>query len=192
MTIPHTEIILSCGDKLYGGNQSLLPKKYRKSACGMIAACDILLRKNTPVNENDYFSFVISAAENHFYKHSRNLFGIPPRKIIKYLENSMENVKFRFINHIFLNKTKLIAEIMKSLSRDIPVIVRIGENGKKLPFSINYANHTAQGRMRWHYISVTGIEKDKIIFSSWGGKGEMHINDLIRFFGFTGGIITPE
>ncbi len=45
--------------------------------------------------------------------------------------------------------------------------------------------------MRWHYITVTGIEKDKLIFSSWGGKGEMNADDLIRFFGFTGGIIVP-
>ncbi len=189
MKIPHTTIITKNGSTLYGGNQALLPKKYHKTACGMIAACDVALCRN--ISESDYIQYVENAAGSHFYKHSRNIFGIPPRKIIKYLKNNIENVKFRFINHILLNKERLISEIEKSLSRNIPVIVRIGENRKRLPYRISFGKRIASGKMRWHYITVTGIEKDKLFFSSWGGEGEMRTDDLIRFFGFTGGIIVP-
>ena len=47
-------------------------------------------------------------------------------------------------------------------------------------------------KMRWHYITVTGIEGDKLIFCSWGSKGEMLCSDLYRYSGITGGVITAK
>lgn len=199
MELEHTKILLKNGIITFGGNQSRLNDKIRKTACGMIAVCDMLLRlrneKNMPVPVDEYISFVMDMADNYFYKYSRNPFGIPVGKILEALNNGQNKCRFRFISRLRLNKEKIRMLIENSLLRNIPVIVRIGENRRKLPYRIAFpegGNITRDGRMRWHYITVVGIEKDHLIFYSWGGRGEMKISDLYERFGFTGGFIIAE
>lgn len=199
MELEHTKILIKNGIITYGGNQSRLNDKIRKTACGMIAACDMLLRfkdeKCMPVPVDEYVSFVTDMAENYFYKHSRNLLGVSIRKILKALNNAQSNCRFRFISRLRLNTEKIKNLIENSLSLNIPVIVRIGENGRRLHYKITFpesGNISREGRMRWHYITVVGIEKDSLVFYSWGGRGEMKISDLYKHFGFTGGIIIAE
>lgn len=199
MELEHTKILIKNGIITYGGNQSWLNDKIRKTACGMIAACDMLLRfrdeKCTPVSVDEYVSFVTDIAENYFYNHSKNLTGVPVRKILKALNNAQSNCRFRFISRLRMNKEQLTEKISSFLSANLPVIVRIGENGKKLPYKIIFpesGNISREGRMRWHYITAVGIEKDTLVFYSWGGRGEMKISDLHKYFGLTGGIIIAE
>ncbi len=165
----------------------------------MIAACDMILRFEdkscTPVPFDKYRDFVNHMTKSHFYKHSRNPLGVPVCKVLKALNKAQTHRRFRFISRVFLNPERLAAVVTKSLENDTPVIVRIGANRRKLPYKIAFpvsGNKEREDRMTWHYITVTGIENDTLIFYSWGGKGTMKISDLCRFFGFTGGIITTE
>lgn len=197
--IEHTKVIVENGIITYGGNQSRFGDEVRKTACGMIAACDMLLRFRdkgcTPLPFDEYRNFVSNMTENHFYKHSRNSLGVPVYKILNALNKGQAERRFRFISRVFLSAESLTAIITKSLESNMPVIVRIGANRKKLPYKIAFpvsGNTEREERMTWHYITATGIEKNNLIFYSWGGKGTMKISDLCRFFGFTGGIITAE
>lgn len=182
---------------MYGGNQSLFGEKVRKSGCGMIAACDMLLylngRSHTPVRFAEYSRFVEKFRDETAYKGHSNLLGIPQRRLVKILNANTENYIFSFKSRFFLNRKKLTEIISASLESGLPVIVRIGANIKKLPYKIMYpasGKKLSCGKMRWHYITVTGLsENGELTFSSWGGKGTLLLNDLCRHFGFTGGII---
>lgn len=169
----------------------MFSKRVRKSGCGMIAALDLSLflsEKNVfPMPINEYKNYV-ALTENYFYKHSPNLFGISPRKITRYLKGD-----FSFISKNKLSKNRLTELVQKSLSGNTPVIIRVGENFKRLPYKITFPiGNCYSGKMRWHYITAVGLNGDKLIFYSWGGKGEMNVAELYRHFGFTGGIIIPK
>lgn len=165
----------------------------------MIAACDMILRfrdkKCTPVPFEKYSAFVWEMSDKYFYKRLGNPLGVPVYKIMRALNTEISDQRFRFISCAFLSRKRLEEIIENALSRDIPVIVRIGANGKKLPYKIYFpttGNVVRENKMSWHYITVTGIENDILTFYSWGGKGKIHLSDLRRFFGFTGGAIIPK
>lgn len=192
-------IITKNGALSYGGNQGWLEEKYRPSACGMIAACDLLLtlkkRNSSPIPIDVYKSFVINAAENFFYKNRRNMLGIPPRRILKYLNDNIKEYRFRFISDMTTYKKTTAELIDKSLSGGIPVIIRIGENGRRLPYKISFPtrnNDIVAGKMRWHYITVVGLKNGVLYFNSWGGRGEMLLSDLMKYRGISGGMIIAE
>lgn len=193
--IQYLKIRQENGTILYGGNQGLFSKRVKKSGCGLIAALDLAVyiseNLSEPIPLSEY-NHKVSSAEAYFYKNSPNLFGISSKKIIRYLSEKLNGKDFLFIHKYKLSKNALSELIRKSLSENIPVIIRIGENFKRLPYKIifpNGVNH--KSKMRWHYITAVGLKNETLIFYSWGGRGEMDINDLWRYFGFTGGIILP-
>lgn len=181
---------------MYGGCQNLFGEKVRKSGCGMIAVCDMLLflqgKTAEPETMEEYRKYAESFRDNVAYKRRKNLIGISPFRAAKMLSEHSCGRKFRFYSKIKFTRHKLSEYIKFSLENGLPVIVRIGANGKKLPYDIVYpaSNRHAQGKMTWHYITVTGISEDTLVFSSWGGKGTMLLTDLHRHFGFSGGIIS--
>lgn len=165
----------------------------------MIAACDMILRfrdkKCAPVPFGKYSDFVREMSGKYFYKRFGNPLGVPVYKILRALNTEIPERRFRFSSHAFLSRKKLTATIENALSKDIPIIVRIGANRKKLSYKIAFptaGDIVRENKMSWHYITVTGIENDILTFYSWGGKGEMRLSDLCRFFGFTGGVIAPK
>lgn len=146
-----------------------------------------------PVQFHDYQLYVTDKAKNFFYKNRLNILGIPQRKIVKFLNNGISAHCFRFIPRRKFTETTLRQTIEKSLDSGLPVIIRVGENFRRLTCTIRYDNSTTRkSAIRWHYITAVGIEADTLIFYTWGRKGEMKLSDLYRHFGFTGGIIAAE
>ncbi|MGN0674610.1 MAG: hypothetical protein ACI4KG_02575, partial [Oscillospiraceae bacterium] len=115
---------------MYGGNQSLFGEKVRKSGCGMIAVCDMLLylngRNHTPVRFAEYSKFVEAFRDETAYKGHSNIWGIPQKRLVKMLNAHTEKYIFSFRSRIFLNEKKLAEIISASLESGLPVIIRIG------------------------------------------------------------------
>ncbi|MCM1024271.1 MAG: hypothetical protein NC395_09455 [Prevotella sp.] len=186
---------------MYGGDQKLFGKSVSRSGCGMIAACDTLLyterKDGAEISLADYTAFVKKLRDSVFYNGTRNPIGIFPRRLAEIL-TGISGRKFVFYpaaNFFSRDGKKLADFISRSLENGAPVIVRLGADIFGLPYKIRYparGNKLRTGKMRWHYITVTGISESGILtFSSWGGKGHAHCRDLCRRFGFTGGIVVP-
>lgn len=197
MELDYIRIKTENGGLMYGGNQSLFDERVKKSGCGMIAVCDMLLffqnRAAEPIPMREYRKFVENFRDSTAYKGHRNLIGVSPFRAAKMLSRHSDGRKFRFFGRPKFTPVKLSEYIKYSLENGLPVIVRIGANGKKLPYKIEYpaSGIRREGKMTWHYITVTGINDcNFLIFSSWGGKGEMAAQDLHNHFGFSGGIIS--
>lgn len=198
--------IKTSGGYMYGGDQKLFGEKVSKSGCGMIAACDMILflRKLgsgnfAPVSFSEYVKFVEKFRDEVAYKNSSNPLGIFPGKLAKMLNRSCGSHTFKFYGRKKFRKENDLAEcISNSVKNGLPVIVRIGLNGKRLNCGICYpasGNVKKKCVLNWHYVTVTGIsENGTLTFSSWGGKGTMSCADLKRHFGITGGAIiaNPE
>lgn len=191
MEIEFVKVLNPWGES-YGGNQSSFQnqpngKRIKRCGCGLMAVCDmtLFLQKNNRLPWTEYVKFVCDKAENLGIT---DTFGIPPGKMIKMLSDSNPDYDFSFIPKRFLSCETLFETIHDSISNGFPVIVRVGENFRRLPYKMNGAVY----RMRWHYFTVTGIENDTLTFCSWGRKGEMLCSDLCRFFGFTGGVIETK
>lgn len=190
--------IRTSGGYLYGGDQKLFGRKASRSGCGMIAACDYILYSSgkRDISFNEYSAFVNKFRDEEAYRRSSNPFGIYPRKLIRLINAHVPGKETKFISRLRLNEKMLTDHIRSSIRADIPIIVRIGLNGKKFPYEINYpyrGGRVCRGAVGWHYITVTGISDDgKITFSSWGGKGTSDCGELFRHFGITGGIIADK
>ena len=191
MEIEFIKVLNPWGES-FGGNQSSFANYNRgrlikKCGCGLIALCDTILsvKKQGAVQWNEYKDFVCEKARALSLL---DIFGIRPKKIVKILNNTLPEYAFRFIPKRKLTAESLRKFFEKSIEAGVPVIVRIGENRKKLSYKMD----GSERKMRWHYITVTGIKDDKLTFFSWGSKGEMLCSELYRFFGITGGIIINE
>lgn len=181
---------------MYGGDQSLFGKKAKHSGCGMIALCDMILflrnGERYSLDLGSYKAFVEDIRDNEVYRHRLNLIGVPTGVIIKILKkHTVED--FRFYGRANFSQDDLRQLISDSLLQGVPVIVRIGANRNKLSYKIVFPSSGKDirtGKFSWHYITVTGItDSGTVIFSSWGGRGEMELEHLYRYFGLTGGVI---
>ncbi len=183
---------------MYGGNQILFGEKVSRSGCGMIAACDYILysmgKRHIPIEE--YTEFVSRFRDDDAYRNSLNLLGLFPYKVIRLINKYLEGSEVVFLKSRNFSPESFRRFVFSSISAGFPVIVRVGLNGKKLPYRIEYTDkrgRSGHGKIGWHYITVTGFTDDgKVIFSSWGGKGETDISLLYRYSGLTGGIITDK
>jgi len=176
----------------FGGNQGAFGsqphgKRIKRCGCGLIAVCDmtLFLQKTNVIPWVEYVRFVCEKAKQLNITDS---LGIPPKKVIRMLSDSNPDHTFSFMPKRKLPENALRELFKKSVSEGLPVIVRVGENFRRLPYKMN----GTERKMRWHYFTVTGIDGDKLTFCSWGKKGEMLCSDLYRFFGFTGGVITAS
>ena len=193
MKLDYIKITDKCGE-MHGGNQSDFGRKIKRSGCGMIAACDLLLylqnKKN--ISDSEYKLFVENEAKNFFYRFHLNIIGITATRIIRYL--GRKGYSFRFVSRRKLKGECFEQLITESLKKGIPVIVRVGLNGNRLAYKVvNPKNgRVFQDTMSWHYITVTGLKNGVLTYSSWGSAGEMQIDNLQKNLGFTGGIICLE
>lgn len=186
MELDFLTVLKPCGEAK-GGNQSDFGGLIKKCGCGLIAACDtaLFLRNVRRISEKEYVGFVLEKAR---YLSAADIFGVSAGKTVQILNDTVSGCSFRFIPKRRLTENGLIKLFEESISKGIPVIVRIGENRKRLPYRMG----STEGKMRWHYIIVTGINGGKLTFCSWGKRGEMLCSDLYRFFGFTGGVIAGK
>ncbi len=199
MELEYIKINTSSGC-MYGGDQKLFGINAAKSGCGMIAACDMLLflkgKNSVPISFTEYSDFVSDFRDNTAYRRSLHRFGIFPRRLVKMINGCIGERAFVFRRKSRFSENSLADLIERSLKNGFPVIVRIGKNGKKLPYTITYpasGSKRRTGKMEWHYVTVTGInENGEIVFSSWGGKGVMSLSELYKHFGITGGVIARK
>ena len=183
---------------MYGGNQNLFGKKARHSGCGMIAACDVILylQGKRSITFSEYEEFVSRFHDEEAYLNTSNPIGIFPRRLAGMINSHITDSEYVFLNRRKFSREGLREFISDSISMGLPVIVRIGANGKRLPYKIKYpihGNRSARGKTDWHYITVTGItDSGTLIFSSWGGRGKLECDLLHKYFGITGGIIADK
>ena len=187
------------GGFMYGGDQKNFGKAPSKSGCGMIAACDTLLwlsgKGGGEISFSEYVSYVEKLRDGVFYNGTRNLLGIFPRRLAKILteKSGRKFVYYPAVKFLSADGKKLSDYISRSIESGVPVIARVGASIGGFPYKIKYpasGNTLRAGKMRWHYITVTGITESGILtFSSWGGKGTASCAELCRRFGFTGGIV---
>lgn len=194
LKLDYIKITNEKGGVMQGGNQSNFSKNIRRSGCGMIAACDMLLYKQDKkaVSDIEYSKFVNDNSRSFFYRRHFNLIGVAAHRIVKFLRK--QGYSFRFVPHRKLKGDTLEKLIKETLDSGTPVIVRVGLNGKKLPYKVFYTvnGRVSQGTLSWHYITVTGMENGIMTYSSWGATGEMAVADLQKNLGFMGGIIIPK
>jgi len=194
MKLDYIKITNENGGVMHGGNQSHFSDNIKRSGCGMIAACDMLLYKENKkaLSHSDYKQFIVEKSESFFYKHRFNLFGVAAYRMIKFLRK--QGYSFRFIPRRRLRGDAFGQLIKEMLDKGTPVMVRIGLNGKKLPYKVNHtvSGRISKGAMYWHYITVTGMENGMLYYSSWGATGEMSLSDLQQNLGFMGGIFCLE
>lgn len=194
MKLDYIKITGESGGVMRGGNQSDFSSNVKRSGCGMIAACDVLLYKQNKksLSESEYKHFICEKCTGFFYKHRINLIGVAAYRIVKFFRS--HGYSFCFIPRRKLKGSLFEQHIKESLDNDTPVIVRVGLNWNKLQYRVTYTvnGRISQGRMSWHYITVTGMENDMLTYSSWGAVGEMPIADLQKNLGFMGGIILPD
>ena len=194
MKLDYIKITNENGGVMHGGNQSNFSRNIRRSGCGMIAACDMLLYKQGRklLTDREYKQFVNDSSKDFFYKMHVNLIGVTAYRVIKFLRK--QGCIFRFVPWYKLKGERFEQLVSDALENDTPVIVRVGLNGKKLPYKVLYTvnGKISQGTMSWHYITVTGLENDILTYSSWGATGEVAVAELQKNLGFMGGIIIPE
>ena len=192
--LDYIKIKVGSGGIMQGGNQSNFSKNIKRRGCGMIAACDMLLYKQgrKDISDSEYKQFVNDNSNSFFYKMHYNLIGVAAYRVVKFLRKQGYN--FRFVPWYRLKGERFRQLVSETLEKDTPVIVRVGLNGKKLPYKVLYTvnGRTSQGMMSWHYITVTGMENDTLTYSSWGATGEVKVADLQKNLGFMGGIIIPK
>ena len=191
MAIEFIKILNPWGES-HGGNQGNFGnqpngKRIKRCGCGLMAVCDmtLFLQKANVIPWVEYVKFVCEKAKKLNISDS---FGLPTKKVVNMLSEANADYSFTFIPKRKLSENKLRESFEKSISAGFPVIVRVGENLRRLPYKMN----GSERKMRWHYFTVIGIENDKLTFCSWGKKGEMLCSDLYRYFGFTGGIIITK
>lgn len=191
MELEFIKVINPWGES-YGGNQNSFlnqpnGKRIKRCGCGLMAVCDmtLFLQKTKTLPWAEYVKSVCEKAKKLNITDS---FGISTKKVIKMLSESNPDYTFSFIPKRKLSENGLRETIGKSLSAGFPVIIRVGENFRRLPYKMNGNDR----KMRWHYFTVTGLDGDNLTFCSWGRKGEMKCSELYRFFGITGGIIVTK
>ena len=74
--------VKTVGGLMYGGDQKLFGSAVRKSGCGMIAACDMILFLRGEIHQSfaEYGKFVENIRDSEAYKKTANHFGLSPFK----------------------------------------------------------------------------------------------------------------
>ncbi|MBQ8786153.1 MAG: hypothetical protein IJZ61_00800 [Oscillospiraceae bacterium] len=193
MKLDYIKITNRNGGIMHGGNQSFFSKNIKRSGCGMIAACDMVLYKQNrkTLGIDEYKQFVAEKSV-FFYRFHINLIGVTAFRIVRFLRK--HSFSFRFVPSRKLNGERFEKLVKASIENGNPVIVRVGLNGNKLPYNVFHSDSGkySHGTLSWHYITVTGFENDRFFYSSWGGTGEISITDLRDHLGFMGGIICSQ
>ena len=178
--------------RTFGGNQmASASRTMREVGCGVIAALDLLLYL-CRFHSDCECGFFAAAAEDGCIdereydelaqKLSRRFFPMIPKLGINGL--MLAAGLNRFFRHYSLPyragwgfcSGKLFAEIENMLARDIPVVLSVGPNfplfwqNHELSFYASRSDGTLYRAcgIKAHYVTVTGIDAQRLQISSWG------------------------
>lgn len=162
----------------YGGNQAWFTKSlWAAGGCGVIAAANVFYYFKGPkeVSKDDYMEVARALyywlSPLHFYNPSseENTYGMVSfthwyRRCLEFFDLRGVHLEARRV--LFMRKRALV-EIRKALYRgELPVLAVLG-----VPGVSPYGNH---------YMVVTGIEGDNILFSTWGQRRVVNFSELCR------------
>ena len=176
----------------FGGNQmSLASNSMREVGCGVIAALDLLLYlcRFHPGCSCDFFA---EAAEDGCIDEqeynalaqelSRRYFPVIPKLGINGimlaggLNRFFRRYRLPFRAAWGIGSGRLFADIEDMLARDIPVILSVGPNFPLFwqKHELNFYASRPDGSIfracsiKAHYVTVTGIDEQRLYISSWG------------------------
>ena len=189
-------------EKAYGGAQRWFPKKrLQNSGCGIIACANIITQTGSPNKHAKYAVCPKPASEvssetgkkvdfDDYMKLARRLsFYLPviPGLGINGVVLALGiNIYFLFhglpyVAFWCMSRRKRDKRIEEMLAADIPVCLSIGPNfpnifGKHFVtlYKKQGGDYLPDTNINAHYVSVTGIDKDRFEISSWGQR--MYIN----------------
>lgn len=193
LRINHNYISVASGQSLsFGGSQMLSDSKtMREVGCGVIAALDLLLYLCRTREDCACEFFAEEAADGCIdekeydalaLRLSRQFFPIIPKLGVNgiMLAGGL-NVFFRRYALPFraswgVGSRRLFDEIGTMLSRDIPVILSVGPNCPLFWQKHDLCFYASRPdgslfpacRTRAHYVTVTGMDDQKLQISSWG------------------------
>lgn len=160
----------------YGGNQAWFSKSlWAAGGCGVIASANLYSyfsdRQN--MSKDEYMQVATALyywlSPLHFYNPSttENTYGMISfthwyRRTLEFLD--LRGVHLQGRRKLFMRKRALV-EIRKALHRgELPVLAVLG-----VPGVSPYGNH---------YMVVSGIKGDVLIFSTWGQRREVKFSEL--------------
>lgn len=175
----------------YGGNQNWSGSRaVRRYGCGVVGMGDVILYLGLHqlsfdtdlfygmAREDGYLSF--PRYERYLRKISKRYvriipgMGVPgfllPAAFNKYFRQYRIDLKAKWC----VSQAKLLSRIEESLSRDIPVILSVGQNipfwrKKKLCFyRQENGSYLPDTETKAHFVVVTGLENGYLQVSSWG------------------------
>lgn len=183
----------------YGGNQLLLSDETERSVgCGVVAALDLLLYlsryhgASVRLPEIPSAADVVSSAEYARLAHAlRRRFlllipghGISGLALAVGLNRCFRKNALPYAAAWGVPYRRLWAEMESMLGRDIPVILAIGPNYPRLWQRHALALHE-NGRegaaARAHYVTVTGMDDERLRVSSWGRRYEIRRDEFLSY-----------
>lgn len=174
--------VVSDNSVTYGGNQNCWEKSSMQGyGCGIIAVANFLLYKglyskinmqDDKINQADYIAFCNMLRQKYF--------PIIPRFGINGIELALGMNRYFKKNHIpmcaswYVPGKKLYSEIEKMLCNDCPVIIAAGPGFPRIwknnRLSLYDENKNKASSCRAHYMTITAMDDEGLIVSSWGKK----------------------
>ncbi|MBQ1270712.1 MAG: hypothetical protein IIY11_03545 [Clostridia bacterium] len=189
----------------YGGNQRYSRQNYvKKSGCGVIASCDLLLYLSDHRGDckNGFFADALrdnrltleeyndlaDRLRRHYLPVVPN-YGINGFSLAIGLNAYFMRYKLPFTARWGVGKGRLWSAIDEMLSKDLPVIFSIGNQFPRfwrkdklgLYPAPDRENHRHATATRAHYVTVTAADENWLRISSWGGEYYISKAEYCRF-----------
>ena len=174
----------------YGGNQTWFNYKFLKNAgCGIISGTDLLLhlKGRSQISRLEY----MDVAKSLWKKYLPVIpgFGMNGLTLMIGLNRYFRNYRMPYFACWMISGKKMCSRIEKMLSADIPVILSIGPNfplvwrKEKLNLYIQNKMGTfvQASKIKAHFVTVTGIDKDMLRISSWGKEYYIFIQEYEKY-----------
>lgn len=163
----------------YGGDQAWFPKRYlQRSGCGVISGANVLLyltgkRKLSKVQYVDFCETLWRC-----YLPVIPYFGMNGITLMLGMNRYFRRHRMPYRAYWRISGKKMLGRIDQMLSEEIPVILSIGPNVKKIREmgSLTLYQKDSKGeyqpvnKTRAHFVTVTGREGTRLVLSSWGKR----------------------
>jgi len=184
----------------FGGSQRRSRNRItRRCGCGVIACADLLFYLGAyhlgcgslaagemPVPSDEYESFTNKLKRSYMPLIPR--FGTSGFALAWGLNRYFKKHRIRLKARWGVRRSKLRRTIEEMLSKDLPVILSIGNNfplfwrKKKLKLYIKTdAGFSQTTSTKAHFVSVTGIDDEWLHISSWGQQYYIRWNEYVEF-----------
>lgn len=187
------KIVDKFGIESYGGSQTWLPDKMLlNSGCGIIAGLDAILRLKGEerMKREEYFERFFDAkdyirpltvgknreARKLFGKEFLGSFGVTAARFKRGIKKlaAKEGLNIR-VKPFRFKWWKKVPQYLKSGDPLIMLITAPFENVSiEMPAGTKY-------KLGFHWVTITDIDGDTLIVSSWGAKCKMSVSELRKF-----------